>query len=223
MLKKIKNIKGIGLVITLLILLLTLIIAIGGWYYYANKYQVVDNQGIGSVLKTVDANSDINLSDYTKYHNKDIAIEFSYPKSWIINPISPNSQSQGLILELMTAEQQTAFISQPDIKPSLRLSFWPNINNQYALGGELDELRTYDNLDDYLNSPEYGYKKALRTIKKTGYDMHYVTIGGYGESYGVMFETSQGVYELNFASTTSEQSATQQINQIINTIKILSN
>lgn len=218
-----KNNNGIGLVMLLLILLLTLFIAMFGWYYYSKKYQVVGSQGIGGVLKTVDANSDINLSDYTKYQNKDIAIEFSYPKTWIINPISPNSQSQGLILELMTAEQQTAFMSQPDTRPSLKLSFWPSINNQYALGGELDNKRTYANLADYLNSPEFGYKKALNTISKDGYVMYYVTIGGYGESYGVMFETNKGVYEFNFASTSSEQNATVQINQVINTIKLLNN
>jgi hypothetical protein len=223
-----KNKNGFAFPFLLVITVVTFGIAAAGWYVYGQKYNVVDSRGVAGIIKTVEAPADITteddfsyLGDFKSYTNKDLGIEFEYPEGWLLKAVNTQSKQAGIVVDLVSPTQHQKYLNnQTKVDSDLFVSFWTDINNEYALGGDWQGRRTYSDMSDYITSPEFGYKKSLRIVNSEGYDVHFVTIGGQGESYGVMVQNNKGIYEFNFASTLDEKSAAPEIKKIVQSIKI---
>jgi hypothetical protein len=228
---KIKNKNGFGFPFLLIVTFITFVIAAAGWYVYSQKYNVVDSRGVAGIIKTVDSGGDITsddnyeyLGDFSYYNNQQLGISFEYPKDWLVKEVNDESKQAGIVFDLVSPQQHDDYLKgDTKVDSDLFISFWQDINNEYALGGDWQGRRTYLDMADYLTSPEFGYKKSLRIVNSQGYDVHFVTIGGQGESYGVMVQNAKGIYEFNFASTLDEKSASPQVKRIVQSIKISEN
>lgn len=229
MVGKIKNNKnGFAFPFLLVMTVVTFLIAAAGWYVYSQKYNVIDSRGVAGIIKTVEAPDDITsdddysyLGEFKTYKNEELGLEFEYPEDWLLKAVNQQSKDAGVVVDVVSPEQHQKFLNnETKIDSDLFVSFWTDINNEYALGGNWEGKRVYSDMADYITSPEFGYKKSLRIVNSEGYDVHFVTIGGQGEKYGVMVENNLGIYEFNFASTLDEKSATPEIKKIIQSIKI---
>jgi len=76
----------------------------------------------------------------------------------------------------------------------------------------------YENLGELLADPHSPKQKVGTTIIN-GRTAYKVTIGGFGQNYGIMFENDQGVFEFDFVNINDESKLTQELETIIDSIK----
>jgi hypothetical protein len=97
---------------------------------------------------------------------------------------------------------------------------WSSVNN-IGLGGFPGEEKTnYKNLKDFLAKNIQGTGKVgEKTVN--GQTIYEVSIGGIGESYGVMLEKPDGsVFEFNFINIWDKSKVSKEIELIVNSIKV---
>jgi hypothetical protein len=215
------NNKGFSFLAISFILSILLAIFGIGWFVYANNSQNQANKtpqvaGAQETTSEQDINKEFEpLKNIKTYQNKALGLSFEYPSEWSITDPSQSQKQLGAIVLLNSPSN----VSTGNTKPDLVVSHWNNINTEPALGGSWDGQRQYSDLADYITDPNYGYKKSLDTKNYTGQELHIVTIGGHSESYGVMLESDNGIFEFNFNNIINAKHTTQQSNHIVTSIK----
>lgn len=151
-----------------------------------------------TILSTFTFDETIGWKTYT---NTVYGFTFKYPSDWVLGETPELVASTGGMLTLQsptTKQQLTEGKIDPGYSNNFEVSFWSNINNTYARGASWDGQRDYTNLQDFFtdtNAPKH--KVGETTV--AGQKAFEVTIGGAGQSYGVMLEHN-GIYELSFAT-----------------------
>jgi len=95
------------------------------------------------------------------------------------------------------------------------------MNDEEAKGGSSAGDRSYSGLEDYLNDTQNAQRVKQETgvINLNGQKAYEITIGGFGQNYGVILERDGVIYELSFPTINDKQSVTAEANTIVESLK----
>mgnify|MGYP001564321650 FL=1 len=215
------NQKGFANIV--LVVIIVLIVGVVGYFAFVKKSPPIvqqtqtPTQTNNSVSPTPTQKDE--TANWKTYSNSKYRFSLKYPNGWTIEE-STNADTTGRIISLRSPE--TAKLLQErkiDLGYSYNLvvSFWPNINNEYARGGSWIGQRNYTSLADFFtdkNAP----KQKTGNITIDGQTAYEVIIGGAGANYGVMIEHN-GVYELSFETAWDKSKLGSAEKQILSTFQ----
>lgn len=138
------------------------------------------------------------LANWKTYSNSKYNFSLKYPDGWTIEE-SLNMDDTGRVISLRSSETVKGLQERkidPGYSYDLVVSFWSNINNEYARGGSWVGQRDYISLADFFTDKN-AFKQKIGSITVAGQNAYEVSIGGAGANYGVIIEHN-GVYELSF-------------------------
>lgn len=181
-----------------------------GWMklYPATPVAEVSPSPSASVVATADP-----AAGRKTYTNTQYGFEFKYPSTWTVQEAqTADAKKAGII---MTASHATPAVR--DYYNDLVISYWPDINDEYARGGSWAGMRTYSGLADYL-SVKNSTKNSLGGITVAGVPGYAVSVGGMGMNYAVMIEKN-GIYQIDFPSAWDASKLSEEQKTVLSTFK----
>lgn len=140
---------------------------------------------------------------YSKYQNDELGFSFVYPEDWVLTDLTGTVyEKAGGVVSVQTSNTQELIENRqlpPDSENNFLVSYWDDINNNYAqAGGGSDSRYDYESLEEYLRDDVYRMVQMQGETVVDGIRAYEVIVGGYGAYYGIMFEHNDGVYQLLF-------------------------
>lgn len=227
-----KKIKGFTLIEGLLILVIVGLLGGTGWYVWNAKENSDKGPSKASYIDTTTTGTKPAPpipEGYIKYENKELSFSFAYPKDWTTNTLAPDDTKGGAVVSLVSLGQKKAYedfvaLQRQTEGPNsfdLAVSYWSSINNAYARGGSWIGMKDqYSSLNDYFNDTG-APKHKIDKVTINGTSAYEVELSGFGgQTYGLMFERPNGIYEFSFINVSDKSQLTDQLKKIIATIKI---
>ena len=206
-----------------IILIVIIVLAVGavGYFVFVKKSTPTVQQTSTSsqTNNTASPTQKDETANWKTYSSSKYNFYLKYPNGWTLEE-SSQTDLTGTIISLRSPET-TQLLNERKIDPgysyNLAVSFWPNINNEYARGGSWRGQRNYTNLTDFFtdkNTP----KQKVGNIAVAGQNAYEVSIGGAGTNYGVMIEHG-GIYELSFGTAWDKSKLGSTEKQILSTFQ----
>lgn len=162
---------------------------------------------------TTTATPATTVTDHTvTYTNTKYGYSFKYPKDWV------KTESADKTTVTVTTPDTEQLINEKKLAPgystNLIVYYYSSVNNEGITGGTWSGKRKYSDLADLLSD-------TSSTVTKTGVTTvggskaYEVTIGGYGATFGIMIERSNGIYQLEFRRHEDRSSLTPEEEAII--------
>ena len=161
-------------------------------------------------------------ANWQTYKNEKYGFEFQYPQDWKFRKATTSEVAYGKIVYLQSSETIKGLENNkidPGYSYDLTVSYWKDINNEYARGGTVANQKVYQNLNDFLNDQDTMKQKISETTLN-GQKAYAVLIGGSGSNYGVMTEKN-GIYELSFETAWDLSKMTDEQKQILSAFKFI--
>lgn len=177
-------------------------------YKNNNQSPNSDVEKLKEQLELINYNLVIPISEYTReiinwntYTNTGFSFEISYPNTFLLKENNDTKQKEtGAIAEFLVFDGKARNLrgeDNPGYFPYLTISYWEDINDDYAKGGSWVGEREYENLEDFFTDDNSTIIKEAE-IELSGIKAYEVTVGGYGANYGIMFEHNNGIYRIEF-------------------------
>lgn len=167
-------------------------------------------------------------ANWKTYSSSTYNFSLKYPNEWILEEF-PQPDFAGRVIALKSP-QTIKLLNERKISPGYShdvvVSFWPTINNEYALGGSWIDQRQYKDLKDSLNDKASLFKRKIGDTMVAGQEAYEISIVGESSNYGVILEHG-GIYELSFETTekdpydTTYRDESGPIQQMLSTFQFL--
>lgn len=222
------NQKGFGVIEIIIVTILVAGVIGLGWYVY-DAYQKKSTQNSNPQATQQESKRESDVpAGYKKYTDSQYRLSFIYPEDWVMVDKAEDDAGRGVLVKIASPDQDAAYKAHKasgrpiDGPPAstFEVSRWDSINDPAAKGGESIDEPTYVNLEDYFNSAYHmkiKQKIGERTINSQ--KAYEVSIGGFGQTYGVMFERGEGIYQVEFLGNWQKTSLTEEENQILESFK----
>ncbi|MDQ5938557.1 MAG: hypothetical protein QG603_416 [Patescibacteria group bacterium] len=184
----------------------------------------------GKVYFSVLQNSfSFNISDksitsadsWSLYTNKRYGFEFKYPNNSLLE--EGTEDNSGTITYLKVFDREAKNLEGKNIPgyfTYMTVSYWDDLNNEYAKGGSWMGQRHYGSLEDMFTDDKAFIQKESE-IELAGIKAYEVIVGGYSATYGIMFEYNNGVYRIDFPDEIQHKPNVSVREEIISTFKFL--
>ena len=215
------NQKGFANIV--LVVVIVLIVGAVGYFAFVKKSARLAEQ----TQTTTQTNNSVSpiptqkdeTANWKTYSNSKYNFSLKYPNGWTIEEPT-NADTTGRVISLRSPET-VQLLNEREIDPgysyNLVVSFWSNVNNEYARGGSWIDQRNYTSLTDYFTDKN-AFKQKIGSITVAGQSAYEVSIGGAGANYGVMIEYN-GVYELSFETAWDKSKLGSTEKQILSTFQ----
>lgn len=203
--------------LTFVLIAVGALLVIGGAaYWFFAKDKDAGSKQTTNQTQNQTATEDTVPQGYKKYTDPDGKFSFIHPDTW-----------ESTYQDRSTSERLLVALTSPTLKEKIEtgygpeggeryyegplwnvsVSHWPDVN-EVVKDESFEGKKTYANLADFLDNATGSFIQKTGTITVNGRDGHEVIVGGLGSSYGIMFETSDGVYLLEFDAVDSKASLT---------------
>lgn len=148
------------------------------------------------------SNKPVDTSNWKTYKHTNPAFSLEYPSDWTFTVADADERTTGELISIQSPASAAALRNRTinsEYSNDVTVSFWQDINNEYARGGSWVGVREYSSLADYLTDAD-APKSKIGEITIDGYPANEVSIGGAGLEYGVMIQHS-GIYEISFPTS----------------------
>ena len=175
-----------------------------------NNKQINDlnTNKLNEQLELINNNLVNTISEYTKkitswntYNNSSFNFEISYPNTFLFKENDEiNQKETGAVVRFLVFDGEAKNLrgeSNPSYFTYATVSFWDNVNNNYAKGGSWVGERQYKNLDD-LFTEKWSPITKNSEIEIDGKKAYDVTIAGHDSIHGIMIEYNNGIYRIEF-------------------------
>ncbi len=214
------NQKGFTNVV--LVLVIFLVVGVIGYFAFVKKSAPTAQQTPTPVQTETVSPTPIpedGTVNWKTYSNSKYNFSLKYPDGWAIEE-SSRADTIGRVISLRSPEI-AQLLQERKIDSgysyNLIISFWPDINNEYARGGSWIGQRNYTSLVDYFTDKN-ALKRKTGNINVAGQNAYEVSIGGAGLNYGVMIEHN-GIYELSFETAWDKSKLGPVEKQILSTFQ----
>lgn len=166
----------------------------------------------------------------TLYKDTNYWYSFTYPSDWKVVPNSQLATTSGEIFGIVSPQQDKIYSDTikngfrgegPDSQDtSMVISYWKNIAGFYdAIGGGLG-ANNPPTLEAFLNNPDSAaFGQKIDDITINGHTCIQVVFSGSYTSYGILCQTNQGIYKLQFLPIEDQRSVTPEIQKIIDSMR----
>lgn len=134
---------------------------------------------------------------WNTYKNDEYKFTIDYPNTFLLREYN-NEQKNGLIVEFLLFNKDAWSLwnePNPSFFTYANISYWDDINEPYAKGGEWGNDHKYKNLDDLFSDSESLIKKN-KEISINGKKAYDVTISGHDAVHAIMIEHNNGIYRI---------------------------
>lgn len=208
------------------VVVITAIIAGAGVWWWQKASFEKERQGlqeqIDDLKRQISGIEEDELKDWKTYRNEEYGFEVRYPGEWILKTATQEQLTEGEIISLESSDTQQLLQEKkivPGYSRNIVISYWSDINNSFAKGGEWIGQWQYKNLADYF-SDEMALKKKIGDLTIGNQKAYEVTIGGMLSNHGIMIEHN-GIYELSFERSADKSKLGSIENQILSTFKFI--
>lgn len=162
-----------------------------------NQLELINHNLVDPISKHIK-----EITSWNKYTNNNFDFEISYPNTFIFNENDEiNQRETGVIIKFLVFDEEAKDLSDESNSGYFTyatISYWDDINNNYAKGGSWVGERQYKNLDD-LFTDEKSFVTKNSEIKIDGKKAFDVTIAGHDSTHGIMIEYNDGIYRIEFS------------------------